>query len=608
MKLSLKKYFSDNKVLCSVLGLTALICIFILHPWQRQFGQSVLSWDAFGYYLYLPSVFIYHDLTLLKFIPAIFNHYQPSNYFYGAMQVNGNWVMGYTMGLSILQLPFFFLGHITALLLGFPSDGFSQPYQFWIYVSGIVYTSAGILILNFFLRNFFEKKVALIAVLLIALGTNLFYYGFFENALTHNYLFFLYACLLHFTFQFHREQKFKAAVYLGVTLGLLVLVRPSESIAVLIPVLWNVYSLQSLKEKFSLILKNYMQLFVTGILVVVIFSIQLFYWKLTTGNFLFNPYESVGLGFDWKSPHFVDLFFSFRKGWMIYTPLIAVAFIGIPFFIFKKNLHELKAPLLIFLLLNIYILCAWQQWWYGGSFGQRSMVQSYALWIFPLAAFLEWSKKYFRNWIFILLLPLVFVNFYFTSLYYAGAMPTDYLTKQRLQEIALHPHRDLCFKNLLAEKINLSEKIVYQNDFENDSLAAEDPQNSSNHCGMLYSGNEFAGNWKMKVADVPHASVLSGITASVKVFSVFQDPYFLNDVNLVFECKNQYGDDRKWVSKSAASFWNSDSANYQWHTLTLTTALPATAKPTDEISVYIWLTGKSTVLIDDFKIEWVAEK
>ncbi|MEZ4829119.1 MAG: hypothetical protein R3C61_22970 [Bacteroidia bacterium] len=37
--------------------------------------------------------------------------------------------------------------------------------------------------------------------------------------------------------------------------------------------------------------------------------------------------------------------------------------------------------------INIYVVFAWEVWWYGGSFGARRLVQSYAILILPFAAF-----------------------------------------------------------------------------------------------------------------------------------------------------------------------------------------------------------------------------
>ncbi len=34
---------------------------------QMEYLRYVISWDVFGYYLYLPAAFIHHDITLQHF-------------------------------------------------------------------------------------------------------------------------------------------------------------------------------------------------------------------------------------------------------------------------------------------------------------------------------------------------------------------------------------------------------------------------------------------------------------------------------------------------------------------------------------------------------------
>jgi len=48
---------------------------------------------------------------------------------------------------------------------------------------------------------------------------------------------------------------------------------------------------------------------------------------------------------------------------------------------------------LVFCGVFLYVTAAWDIWWYGGSLGSRAMVQSYAAWVFPLAAFVEWAVQ-----------------------------------------------------------------------------------------------------------------------------------------------------------------------------------------------------------------------
>lgn len=120
--------------------------------------------------------------------------------------------------------------------------------------------------------------------------------------------------------------------------------------------------------------------------------IQLLYWKVYSGSFLFYTYRDYG--FSWMGQHLLNCFFSYKKGWLVYTPVMVFALIGF-YFLFKQK-RTLFWWSFIFFLINTYIVFSWDIWWYGGSFGQRAMVQSYVILAFPLAAFCESVLK--TNW------------------------------------------------------------------------------------------------------------------------------------------------------------------------------------------------------------------
>jgi len=129
-----------NPILKAVL---MIIVLFIIINNLIFFPANILCWDVFGYYLYLPLKFIYHDLGLHdeSIVHSILEQYNNSETFYQAIRLpEGNHVMKYSMGLSILYSPFFFIGHIIAKLSGYAADGFSDPYQFSIFFGGIIYS------------------------------------------------------------------------------------------------------------------------------------------------------------------------------------------------------------------------------------------------------------------------------------------------------------------------------------------------------------------------------------------------------------------------------------------------------------------------------------
>ena len=132
--------------------------------------------------------------------------------------------------------------------------------------------------------------------------------------------------------------------------------------------------------------QHWSKLLVAAIVTLAIGSIQLIYWKYATGDFIVYSYEEQG--FSWLRPHLKDGFFSTRAGWLTYTPMMTFALIGF-YFLYCKS-KALFWGTFVFSMLFIYITFAWGIWWYGGSLGQRAMVQSYPVLAIPLAAFLEW--------------------------------------------------------------------------------------------------------------------------------------------------------------------------------------------------------------------------
>ena len=180
------------------------------------------------------------------------------------------------------------------------------------------------------------------------------------------------------------------------------LIRPTEIIAVIIPLLWAV---PLNKNGFSDRLKqiaNYYQHFLTAaLLAAMILFIQPLYWKLAGDQFVIYSYQDQG--FSWLKPHVYKVLFSYRKGWLVYTPLMSIALIG--FIPLWKKYKMLISACLFFFLVNFYIVSAWDIWWYGGSFGQRALVQSYAIMAFPMAAGIKHLLE--RKRFFVLISPLI---------------------------------------------------------------------------------------------------------------------------------------------------------------------------------------------------------
>jgi len=94
-----------KKVLISVFVLS----VFVVGMNLTFPPGNILSWDVFGYYLYLPFTFIYDDLGLAHqdVVLGIIEKYNNTATFYQAMKMPDDvWVMKYSMVCRFCMLLF----------------------------------------------------------------------------------------------------------------------------------------------------------------------------------------------------------------------------------------------------------------------------------------------------------------------------------------------------------------------------------------------------------------------------------------------------------------------------------------------------------------------
>ena len=81
----------------------------------------------------------------------------------------------------------------------------------------------------------------------------------------------------------------------------------------------------------------------------------------------------------------------------------------------NKNKNQALVSLSVFSVINIYLLSSWTCWWYAESFGQRSMVQSYLIYIIPLGFLIQHLLK--QNKKIIISLGLIIGVFTFLNIF-----------------------------------------------------------------------------------------------------------------------------------------------------------------------------------------------
>ncbi|MFT6334732.1 MAG: hypothetical protein ACJATI_001477 [Halioglobus sp.] len=355
-------------------------------PEKNMFTDS----DGLGYYIYLPAIFIYADITKYEWLPEIhekYNVYGGEEPFQIGKHKNGNYVTNYLGGVAVLQLPFFTAGHLVSKMTDYPSDGFSPPYQFAIGIAPIFYLVLCLFLLRKVLLTYYDDTTVAVTLALVLLATNAVEYIAIEAGQSHGYVLPLYALVLYLSMLWHNKPSGKIAFALGATIGLATIMRPTELIMVLIPILWNTHNKEEKSKKWALVRSNRSHLIYAFLGGVLGGGLQVVYWLYVTGNFI----QTVGSKWRFLDPYWRVLV-GWEKGWFIYTPITIFFVVGL---FFLKN-RPFKKSVVWFCVINIWIIISWNNWRYGGSYSTRALVQSYPVFAFAFAGFVSWvlSKKW----------------------------------------------------------------------------------------------------------------------------------------------------------------------------------------------------------------------
>jgi len=398
--------------------------------WKQE--QRVIEWDAISYYAYLPAAFIYHDLSLSFTEGYSGNH---KFVFWPEKSQTGEYVIKTTMGLSGLWLPFFGAAHLAALLTGADAGGYSEPYRFFLLLSALFYLFIGLIYLRKILLAGVSDTVAAMVLAGFAFATNLYWYSLFQSTMSHVYSFALITAFIWYSMKWHGARSLErgawSAVRLGLLIGLISLIRPTNAIIVIFFILYGITSGREMKTRIIGFARDYRYLIVIALIGVLVWVPQMIYWREMTGQWLYFSYGSDERFF-FDHPAIIKGLFSFRKGLFIYTPLLIFAFAGI--IILWKQRSPYALAITAFVPLNIYIIFSWWCWWYGGGFGQRAFIDSYALMAIPAASLLKHAFTTGRKWLkgsIITLWSLLFLLGVYNNIqYYYGAIHWDSMTRE----------------------------------------------------------------------------------------------------------------------------------------------------------------------------------
>lgn len=323
--------------------------------------------DTLGYYQWLPAYFIDGDMRTMYWAHAL---------------GNGVSLSMFTLGVAVLEAPFFLLGHWAAWAFGYTQDGFTAPYGVSMMVGCAMYAGIGSVFTFRLARRFSSTLPALLAVLVLFGATNLFRYCVYEPTMSHLFSWMLitvYAwCGLRIL-----DGPRPLHVFVLVSTGLLVLlIRQTNAFSLLFPLL-VVGSWDGLKRFFSHLFQHPWALAAGVLIGLVPWVLQMIYWHSITGDLITFTYGKKEEHFHWDKLALGLVLFSFRNGWLVYSPF----FMAVLAMLFRRAWQGVRpARTIVFLTLSCLIVySAWWCWWLGSGFGHRGFVDLYGLLAIPTA-------------------------------------------------------------------------------------------------------------------------------------------------------------------------------------------------------------------------------
>ncbi len=374
--------------------LALMLAFVFIMLWGFTSRQDFIHADAYGYYDYLPSIFLHKDINRVdkprNTQPLIYSRID-QNYAYnnlGNLRVNK-----YSCGTAAFLLPFYLPLQLVRQVLGYVDSGYELPYQvmvlfaaiFWLFI-GLVFLRKTLIQLNV------ESNLIFLVQLSILFATPFTHYAWFDAGFSHVFSFTAVSLFCYFTISFFYQNKSKFILLMGLLMALIILLRPINFLVVFsIPLL--VGNANNLTVLFRNIFRYWKSLLFALIIFGITLSLQCFLWYLQTGNFIVYSYQNESFYFD--NPQLINSWFSYQKGLFIYTPLLLLFQLLSIWAGVKKNKYFITYYILYFLAIS-YVFSCWWSWFYGGSYGQRVYLDYLPILILPVSLMhlkIKWPSK-----------------------------------------------------------------------------------------------------------------------------------------------------------------------------------------------------------------------
>ncbi len=605
---------NENSTLLLLLIFIAVISAYVINIEGPSHPRKIIvAGDGCGHFDYLPSIIIYHTVNFNK-VFSIEKTRQSKSYMGHYFHKVDNVVINkYTSGTSLMILPFYMIAYLITVWSGLPLDGFGLFFQYSTVFAAIFWLIAGIWYCIKLLKLYgVSTRKATLYVLILLFGTNLFFYAFVAPAFSHVYSFATFSILLFIVKKYFLNNKTKLLYVAAFIYGLLILIRPVNAIAIFaLPIL--AVSKNNFITGLRYALKPH-KIIISFLLFFLAFSPQIIINILQTGKPFFNGY--INEGFYFLHPQIINFLFSYRKGWLVYTPVMLLLIPAL-FYWYRENRFGFKVFILFFLL-QIYIFSAWWNWFYGDSFGMRPMVDYYAFYFIVISLYINNIKKIkTKIFIAIVVLFVIFLNTFQTYQYAEGILRPDSMNKKAYWYIFLKSNRK--YKNIVSgcdESFygHLNNRPFLSTKYATDGTAkgwsdapvkVKDPNGSGKRVAVLNRRYLYSPTFVQHLSDT--------LAGKSNIYVIFKTSYFESLKNealhayFVVNILDKTGKKTRFYKLFRIKRLPDNKIN-EWQNAHIGFKLPPLSKNDKIVKYYIWYRGKHLLYIDNLKLDFYTWK
>ena len=297
-----------------------------------------------------------------------------------------------TIGSAILWSPFYAVADVLTRLTGGATDGYSH-----LYISAVAYGSALYGFLAIVLSMAAARRLTgrgVLAGIVIWFGTPLLFYMYVSPPYSHTCSAFAVALFVTVWLRVRERWSVGGAIALGLSGALMAMVREQDAFLALGPAVDFLLSNFLAPAGKTGVLRA-IAVAATGVTSFAVGLLpQLLAYKALNGHF--GPSSLVTRKMNWQAPHALEVLASPQHGFFIWTPLAALAVIGLVVLAVRggeARARRVAWCALLMVALQIYVSGSVESWTVAGAFGQRRFVALTILLTIGLASLLTVAAR-----------------------------------------------------------------------------------------------------------------------------------------------------------------------------------------------------------------------